>query len=68
MHTNKTEQQARTKGVPSPPEAMYGLGVIGAWVWFWQAADGFWEHAWAVVQGVFWPAYVVYEAFSRLRG
>lgn len=54
--------------MPSPPEALYGLGIIGAWVWFWRAADGFGEHVWAVVQGIFWPAYLVYDAFRALRG
>lgn len=48
-------------------EALYGLGIFGAWVYFWQAADGFWEHAYAVFQGVFWPAYLVYEAFQALH-
>lgn len=48
--------------------ALYGLGVFGAWVWFWGLADGFWEHVYAVFQGVFWPAYMVYEAFSALAG
>ena len=22
--------------------ALYGLGIFGAWVYFWQQADGFW--------------------------
>ena len=48
--------------------AIYGLGVIGAWVYFWQQADGFWEFVWAVVQGLFWPAFMVYEAFAALGG
>ena len=48
--------------------AIYGLGVIGAWVYFWQQADGFWEFVWAVVQGFFWPAFMVYEAFAALGG
>jgi len=46
--------------------ALYGLGVFGAWVWFWKLADGFWEHLYAVFQGIFWPAYMVYEAFAAL--
>lgn len=46
--------------------AIYGLGVIGAWVYFWQQAEGFWEFVWAIVQGLFWPAFMVYEAFSAL--
>ena len=36
--------------------AIYGLGIFGAWVYFWQQADGFWEHVYAVFQGIFWPA------------
>ena len=47
--------------------ALYGLGIFGAWVYFWQQADGFWEHVLAVLQGVVWPAIMVYDAFSALR-
>lgn len=46
--------------------ALYGLGVFGAWVWFWQQADSFWEYALAVFQGLFWPAFMVYQAFAAL--
>ncbi len=46
--------------------AVYGLGIFGALVFFWQQADGFLEHVWAIVQGLFWPAWMVYEAFEAL--
>ena len=46
--------------------AIYGLGVFGAWVYFWQQADGFWEHHYGIFQGIFWPAYMVFEAFKAL--
>ncbi|MBL0887405.1 hypothetical protein [Myceligenerans indicum] len=48
--------------------AIYGLGMIGAWFYFWQQADGFWEYVWAVVQGIFWPAFMVYQGFQALGG
>jgi hypothetical protein len=48
--------------------AIYGLGIFGALVYYWQQADAFWEYLYAVFQGVFWPSYMVYEAFSALRG
>jgi hypothetical protein len=48
--------------------ALYGIGVFGAWVWFFQQADGFWMYVLAVFQGVFWPAFMVYEAFRALAG
>ena len=46
--------------------AIYGLGMFGAWAWFWQQADGFWEYALAILQGIFWPAFMVYQAFQAL--
>jgi hypothetical protein len=46
--------------------AIYGLGIFGAWVYYFQAADGFWEFVWAFFQGVFWPAFMVYEALGAL--
>lgn len=46
--------------------AIYGLGMFGAWVWFWQQADSLGEHLLAVLQGIVWPAFMVYEAFAAL--
>jgi hypothetical protein len=46
--------------------AIYGLGVLGAVVYFWQQADAFWEYVLAVVQGLVWPAIMVYEGFAAL--
>jgi hypothetical protein len=43
---------AKSAGAAAPPGALYALGVIGAWVWFWQQADGFWGHVWGVIQGI----------------
>ena len=46
--------------------AIYGFGIFGAWVYFWQQADSFCEYVLAVLQGLVWPALMVYEAFSAL--
>jgi hypothetical protein len=48
--------------------AIYGLGIFGALVYFWQQADTFWEYLFAVFQGLFWPAWMVYEIFAALAG
>jgi hypothetical protein len=48
--------------------AIYGLGIFGALVFFWQQADTVLEYALAVVQGLFWPAFMVYEVFAALAG
>jgi hypothetical protein len=58
----------RSTGAAAGGGAIYGLGIFGAWVYFWQQADGFWEFVWAVLQGIFWPAFMVYEAFAALGG
>jgi hypothetical protein len=57
----------RATGTAATPGILYGLGLIGAWVYFWQQADGFWPHILAVLQGIVWPALMVYDAFSVLR-
>jgi hypothetical protein len=46
--------------------AIYGLGIFGALVFFWQQADSFWEYVGAVIQALFWPAFMVYEVFKAL--
>jgi hypothetical protein len=46
--------------------AIYGLGIFGAWVHFWQQADVWWEYLLVFFQGIFWPAFLVYEAFAAL--
>ena len=47
--------------------AVYGLGLIGALVYYWQNADGFWLHIWAIVEAILWPAFVVYELLQHLH-
>jgi hypothetical protein len=57
----------RNAGAAAGGGAIYGLGIFGALVYFWQQADTLWEHLLAVVQGLFWPAFMVYEVFKALR-
>ncbi|NUR05522.1 MAG: hypothetical protein HOQ45_00765 [Nocardioidaceae bacterium] len=46
--------------------AIYGLGIFGALVYFWQQADGFLEHLLAILEALVWPAMMVYQAFVAL--
>lgn len=46
--------------------AIYGLGIFGALVYYWQQAEAFWEYLLAIVQGVVWPAFMVYEVLRAL--
>lgn len=46
--------------------AVYGLGLIGALVFFWQQAESFGGYLLAVLKAIVWPAFLVYEAFQGL--
>jgi len=46
--------------------AVYGIGMFGAWVFFWQQADTLFGYLLAVLQGIVWPAIMVYQGFSAL--
>ena len=57
---------AKDRSGPAAGGAIYGLGIFGAWVYFIQHADSFWEFILAFLQGLFWPAWMVYEVFAAL--
>ena len=47
--------------------AVYGLGLIGALVYFWQQADSSGERVLAVLKALVWPAFLVYRAFRAVH-
>jgi hypothetical protein len=58
---------------PKPPAAqgggaVYGLGVIGALVWYCRQAEEPGEYAMAVLKALVWPAFLVYRALEVLHG
>ncbi len=59
-------RMSNNSGAAAGGGAIYGLGILGALVYYWQQADTFWEYVFAVLQGVLWPAFLVYEGFSAL--
>ena len=46
--------------------AIYGLGLIGAAVFFVSKATGFWMGVVGFLKALVWPAFLVYEAFKHL--
>ncbi len=48
-------------------EAIYGLGVIGALIYFLQQASTLWEGVIGIIKAVFWPAVTVYEVLKLLN-
>lgn len=46
--------------------AVYGLGMIGAAIYFIGHATGFWMGALGLLKAIVWPAFLVYEAMKHL--
>jgi hypothetical protein len=59
---------SRSVACPASGGAVYGLGLIGALVFFWQQAEGFGEYVLAALKSLVWPAFLVFDAFSALAG
>jgi hypothetical protein len=47
-------------------DAVYGLGLIGALVYYIQAADGFWSVVLGILKAFVWPAFVLYDLLTFL--
>jgi len=50
----------------SPASAVYGLGFIGAAVWFISQATSFGVGVVGFLKAIVWPAFLVYQAFQYL--
>lgn len=48
-------------------DAVYGIGLIGAWVYYFKQASTFQEYALAFLKGFAWPAFLVYELLVFLK-
>lgn len=45
---------------------VYGMGFIGALVYYIAHATSFWMGALGILKAIFWPAFLVYEALKAL--
>ena len=61
-----TDRRQGPRGQPPSGGAVYGLGTIGALVWYWKKAEGPGQHAVGVLKSFVWPAFLVYHAFEKL--
>ncbi len=72
VDVSTTEQPSKRTATPPASahggNAVYGLGLIGAAVYFWQQADGLGEHVVGLLKALVWPAFLVYQAFQSLAG
>lgn len=50
----------------APQSAVYGLGFIGAAVYYISIATSFWMGALGLLKAILWPAFMVYELLTFL--
>ena len=60
------KQRRQRRQTASPGEAVYGLGLVGALVWYWRQAQSPGERA-VSVKALVWPAFLVYDALKALH-
>lgn len=46
--------------------AVYGMGFIGALIFYISHATSFWMGVWGIIQAIFWPGFLIYEALKAL--
>ena len=59
---NKTSGNGIHKS--GPAGAVYGLGLIGAAVFYISHATSFWMGVFGLVKAILWPAFLVYELLT----
>lgn len=45
---------------------VYGMGLIGAAIYYISQATGFWMGVVGLLKAIIWPAFLVYEALKAL--
>ncbi len=70
MSEQETQPRGRSvaRGSRGGGDAVFGLGLIGALVYYWQQADSFGQHLLGILKALVWPAFLVYYAFRALHG
>jgi hypothetical protein len=61
-------RRARQNGAPPGGGAVYGLGMIGAMVYFFQKAESNRDFVLAIPKASVWPALLVYKLLKSFYG
>ena len=64
--TQQEHQQVKVN-VQGSSNGVYGIGMIGAWVYYFGRATTTEERVKAFFKGLVWPAFLVYELFKFLE-
>jgi hypothetical protein len=67
LKPNEQEDKKMNVKVQGGSDAVYGLGLIGAWVYYIGRATTPQERVVGFFKGLVWPAYMVYALFEFLN-
>jgi hypothetical protein len=56
----------KNKGTTAGGGAVYGLGLIGALIYYLQTATSFSQGLLGVVKAILWPGFLIYRIFQLL--
>ena len=63
----RENQKPQVKIQGGSSDTVYGLGLIGAWVYYFRRATTLQDGVVALFKGIFWPAFLVYEVLEFLH-
>lgn len=61
----KTKKMKKESSTSHTSNAIYGLGIIGAAIFYISQATGFWIGVLGFLKAIVWPVFLVYEAFMH---
>ncbi len=61
-------RRSQQSGPANGGGAVYGLGMIGAAVYFFQSAESGWDYVLAFPKAIVWPALLVYKLLKSFYG
>jgi hypothetical protein len=61
------QQKTKTVYRGNASDAVYGFGLIGAWIYFLSHATTFGMGVLGILKGIVWPAMLVYELLKFLN-
>ncbi len=61
------KKEMKEHGAAAGGGAVYGLGLLGAFVFYFQQAHTLVQFLGAFFQAIFWPAFLVYDALKFLH-
>lgn len=65
--TSQEQQKPTVTHMGGGADAVYGIGMIGAWVYYFRRATTTQQRVQAFFKGLVWPAFLVYDVLVFLE-